>query len=61
MKRLIDINEASELLHFKKGTIYIYTHRRMIPFIKIGGKLLFDPERLEEWVREREHEPIRTR
>ena len=38
--KLLDINETAEFLKIKKSTIYAWVHRKEIPFIKMGGKLI---------------------
>ena len=58
MQNLINLEQACELLNLKKPTIYKKVCSRQIPFIKLGGKLLFDPEKLEAWVNAHAVEPI---
>jgi excisionase family DNA binding protein len=59
MTALIDIEECSEFLHLSKSCIYKKTSAKSIPHIRIGGKLLFNPEKLKTWVEEHEVIPIR--
>ncbi|QAR32757.1 DNA-binding protein [Geovibrio thiophilus] len=50
MQKYLDIDETAEFLKIKKATIYQMTHMQQIPHIKLGGKLLFDPNDLEKWL-----------
>jgi excisionase family DNA binding protein len=36
-------------------------HEKKIPFYKVGGRLLFDPAELNQWVRDRHVEPVTTK
>lgn len=51
-RRLLNISEASEYLGFAVHTIYCWTSQRRIPFLKIGNRLRFDRDRLDEWIRQ---------
>ena len=50
MKKYLNIDEVAEYINKKKATVYQMTHMRKIPFIKIGGNLLFDPDDLDAWL-----------
>lgn len=58
MNNLIGIRQASKLLGLAVPTLYKLVARREIPFVKLTARVQFDPARLQEWVREHEHEPI---
>jgi excisionase family DNA binding protein len=57
---LCDIATAAERTCLSKSTIYKAVMNRRIPFIKLGGKLLFDPDVLDAWIRENSHPPAET-
>ena len=38
---LYSIEEAAELLRCKVSTMYSYTHKKIIRYLKCGGKILF--------------------
>ncbi len=40
--RYITVKELSELLNIPVKTLYSYTHKRIIPFLKIHGHLRFN-------------------
>jgi excisionase family DNA binding protein len=46
---LFTVEEASEFLNLKKQTLYTFTSKRLIPFIKRGKKLYFKKLELESW------------
>lgn len=50
MNTLMNIDEVAEYLHLKKSTVYSYTSKEQIPFIKLGGKLLFDSNDISKWL-----------
>lgn len=55
MERLLDINEAAELLNLSRYTIYKMRFEGRLPYVKICRRLLFRLEDLETWVRENTH------
>lgn len=52
MARKLTLKEVAALLRRSPKTIYTWTSERKIPFIKIGGIVLFDEEELEKWMKE---------
>ena len=58
MSNLIDIQEASKKLNLKTSTLYKYISSRKIPHVKLGARVLFSEDRLDEWVKEHSVEPI---
>lgn len=46
----INIEQASQLLGLKVGTIYGKCHKREIPYYKRGSILLFSKKELEKWI-----------
>jgi excisionase family DNA binding protein len=51
-RRLIDINELSELTGLSKNTIYCWVSQRRIPFVKCGRLTKFDLQKIEKWIEE---------
>ena len=49
---LISIAEASQLLNLSPNTIYGFTSRREIPYLKRGKKLYFSKLELYKWIQE---------
>jgi len=49
--RLLDITQLSEAINVKKKTIYDWTHKKQIPYVKMGRLLRFDLDDIEKWIR----------
>ena len=58
--RLLTVDEVADLLRLSKPTIYKFVSRRQIPFVKLGGRLLFEPEKLTAWIQDRAVETDKT-
>jgi excisionase family DNA binding protein len=50
--RILTVQEASEFLNLAKQTLYGFTSKNEIPFLKKGKKLYFRKSDLEEWLQE---------
>lgn len=50
MKNLYNIKELSKLLNISTSTIYRWVHRKEIPFVKLGGRLLFEGAKIQEFI-----------
>jgi excisionase family DNA binding protein len=46
MNKLLSIEEAATLLGLKSVTIYKYRLQGTIPYIKLGSRVIFDPDEL---------------
>ena len=46
----LDTDATSKLLNISKSTVYAYVGKNKIPFIKLGGKLLFSETDLNKWL-----------
>lgn len=55
MENLIDVRQACEKLNLKKSTLYKKIKLNNVPFVRIGGKILFNPEKLKKWVEMQSH------
>jgi len=56
-KRLISVQELSEMLGIKVSTVYEWVSLKNIPYVKVGRLTKFDPAKIEEWIMERSVEP----
>ena len=52
MMTLMTIDEVSQLVRLSISTIYRLSSERKIPHVKVSGRLLFDNDRIEQWVQE---------
>jgi len=55
--RLLTAAEVSEILRVPRSTVYELARNRRIPFLKVGRRTLFDPERLARWIEAQNVEP----
>ncbi|MCB9478060.1 MAG: helix-turn-helix domain-containing protein [Deltaproteobacteria bacterium] len=56
--KLLNYEEAAELLRFKLPTLYSLVSRKQIPFIRLSGRTVrFDRDTLMAWIAEREFHP----
>jgi len=56
MEKLLTPDEVCSLLGIEKSTLYAWTSRRRIPFLKINGLLRFREKDLEQWLRKKKIE-----
>lgn len=49
-KVLMDVYEASSYLKLSPNTLYQWKYEGRIPFVKLGGKLLFDKNELDNFI-----------
>jgi len=52
MKKILTIRELSEYIKLSVPTIYRYTSTRTIPHLKLGGKLVFEQDKIDAWLEE---------
>ena len=58
MERLLNIDEVSKLLGVEVSTIYSWTSKKKIPFIRLSGKLVrFRESEIQKWLEERSVDP----
>lgn len=58
MSKLLSTKEAAEFLGLKLPTLYKYSSQKSIPFVKIGTRVLFDPDDLNAWIEKKKIKPI---
>ena len=56
--KLLDISQLSEIINIKKKTIYDWTHKGLIPYIKVGRLLRFDLNDIERWLKSNKHTKV---
>ncbi len=56
--QLLTVEQACEFLNLAKQTLYGFTSKRIIPFLKRGKKLYFKKSELEEWVNIGKHKSL---
>ncbi len=49
--KLISITQLSAIISVKPKTIYDWTHKQQIPYVKMGRLLRFDLNDIERWIK----------
>lgn len=49
--KLFTVEEIAELFQTSTSTIYRWVHKREIPFVKLGGKLRFSQDAIQEYIK----------
>jgi len=57
MEKLLNIEELSNLLGVEVSTLYIWTHRKTIPFIKVGRLIRFKESAIQAWLQQKTVQP----
>ena len=50
LKKYLNVKELSRLTGLKQSTIYQWVSQGKIPHIKLGRKILFDPDEINKWI-----------
>lgn len=58
--KLLDMNQASELLGIKKSTLYQLTMKKLIGHKKLGKLTRFSMQDIQEYINRNHVEPIKT-
>ena len=51
--KLMTIQELSAVINVKVKTIYDWTYKKQIPYIKLGRLVRFDQDEIEKWMKEK--------
>ena len=51
IKEYMDIKSLVEYIPLTISTVYTMVHKQKIPFNKIGKKLVFDREEIDDWIK----------
>lgn len=51
---LMTTEQIVDYLQISKSTLYKWCHEQYIPHIKLGNKLRFDKDKVEQWIADRE-------
>jgi excisionase family DNA binding protein len=49
--RNLIVREVAEIFRVTNGTVYRLARKHAIPSFKFGGTILFNPQRLAQWMR----------
>jgi excisionase family DNA binding protein len=50
MERLLNIDQVSDILSLRKTTLYEWVEMRRIPFVRLGKRILFDPNDIRGFI-----------
>ena len=50
LRRLITVKEASQYLSLSTNTVYRMASMKKLPYLKVGGRVLFDVKALDRWI-----------
>jgi excisionase family DNA binding protein len=53
MNKFLNMQETADTIKVSKATLYSYTHKRMIPYVKLGKKVVFYEKDIENWMQSR--------
>jgi len=53
MEKLLNERQAAELLGISSRHLFALRKRGEVPFIKLGGRVLYSPSALQRWVEQR--------
>ncbi len=59
--RLLKIKEVSERTALSVHTLYKMVSQHRVPYTKLGGALRFDPEKLDQWIKQSTVMPMRQK
>jgi excisionase family DNA binding protein len=48
--RYMPLSAVSVYVHLSEKTLYSKVCKREIPYVKAGGRLLFDKEEIDKWI-----------
>jgi excisionase family DNA binding protein len=54
----LSVAQAAEYLTLAKSTMYQYVHYRTIPHLKIGGRIVFSKNELDNWIMKHEKKEV---
>lgn len=54
----LTVKELSKWIKLSESHVYFLVNKRKIPFAKLGGKLLFDKQKIKDWIEENSPEPV---
>lgn len=54
MDTLLTPDDVCRALRIKKSTLYSWTHRQLIPYLKVGGTIRFKEDVIARWLKLRE-------
>ncbi len=57
---VVDLNGASEMMKVSRWTLYGLVRRKQVPFIRLGHRIYFQPNKLREFLEKSTENPQNT-
>jgi len=51
VKDILTLDECAAFTGYSAATLYVYTHKRLIPHYKRGNSLFFSKKEVENWIK----------
>ena len=58
LSEFLTIGELSKWIRLSRSHIYCLVSKKKIPFIKLGGKLIFSAEEIRNWIDQSSYSPL---
>ena len=49
-EKYLTIEDVSKVTTLAKSTLYSYVYYQTIPFLRIGGRIVFEEKELQNWI-----------
>ena len=60
-EKLLTIQDVSNVTTLAKSTLYSYVHYRTIPFIKLGGRIVFENSAIQKWINKKQVKEVKRK
>lgn len=57
LQKLLTIDELCSILNIKKSTLYAWIHYKKIPFVKLGSRVAFLEEQINDFIMKNNYIP----
>ena len=60
-EKLLTVQDVSNITTLAKSTLYSYVHYRTIPFVKLGGRIVFENGAIQKWINKKQVKEIKRK
>lgn len=60
-EKYLTINDLSKITTLAKSTLYTYSRYNQIPFLRIGGRIVFEEDKIKKWIDKKRVKEINRR
>lgn len=61
LDEFLTVRELAEWIRLSESHVYFLVNKKKIPFVKLGGKLLFDREKIRGWIDSNSKAPVQAK